>query len=116
MKKVFFICAFGIIAIINCSAQTSLSEKEAALVPPANEVRYGVDFTIVEWNTIDKSILEQIDLSQYEALRHDSNDAEIELTQFNITLKLFSKIKTLENESNSKVYMDYFHKSFVKER
>ncbi len=116
MKLAILVCFFGLIAISNSSAQSTEIGKDVELVPPSNEARYGIDFSIVEWNTVDTDILSQIDLSLYEENRGNSEDIEIQLNQFNLTLKLYSKIKTLENESNSKIYMDYFHKSFVKER
>lgn len=113
----FFILIFiftGLTAVGFSQTKEDENSTEKFMPSPSNNERYGIDFKITEWETIDQSILDQIKIADYEELRQENNDLTFYLTDFNLTLELFSIEKTLENAQKSKINIPYFHWKYVK--
>lgn len=82
---------------------------------PAKSDRYDLDFSVKGWSEKNLKVLESLDPDQYEHLRADEQDVEVYDPKNKVTIILFSKRKTIENERSRKTYSDYFQNLYIKE-
>lgn len=105
MKKLYILSVFLF----------SVPELASSQSIPSNTERYGVDYIVKGWTKIDTAVAIQINLAQFENLKKDDEDVEVYSASDDLTLVLFSKIKTIENESKQKNQSSYFRDLYFRE-
>ena len=86
------------------SAQTDKMALMAS--PPTNVERYGVDYELKNIRTPDPKVLAELDLDQYESLRQQTSDVEVNDAQNNVIIVLYALEKTMLKKSIRAEYIN----------
>lgn len=100
----YFIIACLILLSYGLSAQTAKMAPTASI--PTNVERYGVDYELKNVTTPDPGILVQLNLNQYESLRQQTSDVEVNDPQNNVTIVLYALEKTRLKKSTRPEYIN----------
>ncbi len=92
--------------------ESNPKENKIELSIPTNTDRYNLDFRVIEWNEINQEVIDLINLKDLEKSRSENEDLQFHIAELNITVELFSIVKTLDNAEKSKLKIDYFHNKY----
>ncbi len=103
MRTLVFLC-FSLLGLA-CSAQTptnSDSRKISAAGELSNEQRYGVDYELVDYpfDNGDSTILDLLDLTSIEYLRHDTFDQAYRDLDNHVVILLYSRRRMTGKDQN----------------
>lgn len=100
MRPLVLMIALALLPVV-LVAQTS-KQMEAPVSVISNVQRHKIDFEIKDQPSPSATLLNNIDLSQYEMYRSDSEDVEVYDPVNNVTIILYSTFKALDRKKHAK--------------